>query len=1400
MKGRLIKGVVAWLMSFAMLVGVIGVVSPMRVNAADDGSGVTFGTPKWNDGRTEYSFPNVTVGMPEGVDKQRVFCISVSNGGSFTIKKESFTNAVDISGVELSTGTYVDNSGETGTKAIDDTLSLISVTVLGDLKDADIKSFIKNMVFSRNGVGVKDKQKVSVVTSIFDVRDYGATAISLDGDIHYYKYVDWNDEVSKKYVGKSTVTSLPASPVKDDSTKWTWYTAYSLAKQEKIDVSSDGTKYLKGYLATITSVAEQNFIYNKLGVEKGAGHAQGAWIGGARTYTIDENYKAVGADYDKDEITALYPIIDGNTAVKWKWMCGPESHNNTPQTRVFYTIASPNNGYHGGTVNTYAAWNPGTEPNNHNVASTKDSNRQEYVLHYGYTTGGNWNDWYPACSEKTESTISIPAGYLIEFSPYDINDDGDVSDPGEKGSSDVHKDLTVVTAEPSIVDAKLDRSTFVKGDTISVVSVIGDAHLKAGVPNDELIDTTVPEYQWEVFDNNTNKWSNATGVGAKTDKYVVDATDVGKKLRCHITASADPARNPNYAGEVYVSVKGADDNGEKIDGTDVIASGATITGNNFMISETDAENVTSDKVRTSSLAKATSDGTNPTTVKDVASSELEVLKKTKEGESANLTLVNGSNETVKTTVKATVFDNVTTSGDGKRQIGSNDFSVKASTSNLNANDIINRGLVTVLQDGVKDTTATYTVNGSDLGTLNGKINSNTEGYVDVHVTDNTGLETIVRVTVIPTDKVALESAKLTPYKKTIGYDGKPEHYYAGDTITVSEVKLNDGTVYTGNDLTNGKFTYQWQYSTDGNDPWNNIGGETTTGITLNTEQTEAIAKNKVRVLIKATNASGIPDKSVTLYVDGDASSKDNCSGTYIDRLAIDAYDFVVSLEQAKSMNDSDAEKAANVVDEWVNNLGVNKTVSPTYSDSNVETTLNKVTEPTVVDVTYTSGVNNSIGKDKFDENKIGKTVKAYVKDKASQGTGNSGKKISIGANDFEISAEDVVKVIAGDDGILKNLSSAIAIANGIQVSADELIVSDKSSLKPVDGTYDVTFSYDGVSVTVKAKVNGTVILPSDNKDKTPAITGTTNTNPENIIYEKTNPQDKPEPIDPNKTVPTTGGLKINGVPVDKYTVTSDGTKILISKDYLNTLPNGDYPAEIIYTDGSSQKFTISVIDYDKRTIVKNPPLFSMYKEIVLKKKNTFTINLKGISDYAVVSSKITGKGKKAKKIVSIKQQKNGEVLITPKKTGKTQVTCTIIQNGAEYKVVVDIKVLNQYKGTSKNYNLKNKGLVKTSGELPEFNVYKRIVKGKNTKIKFTKVAKDAKVKFYVANKKEAKSLKIGKVKRKGKTVTCTVMGKKKGWVHLTAEITQNGKTYYTRLLVRIDDGTWSKKQLKKYLK
>ena len=722
---------------------------------------------------------------------------------------------------------------------------------------------------------------------------------------------------------------------------------------------------------------------------------------------------------------------------------------------------------------------------------------------------------------------------------------------------------------------------------------------------------------------------------------------------------------------------------------------------------------------------------------------------------------------------------------------------------------------------------------------------------------------------------------------------------------------------------------------------------------------------------------------------------------------ISANDFIISVDDVQKADDKKVKDSSNAAGKDYNgNTVPDNKIVVNKDDLN---TLKGTKEPDKIPVKLT---NSATGLSPAT------TVTAFVVDEVKRGKGPDQKEITIGANDFDISIDDVNKALAGDEEILKKLSSVVSIAGGVNVPTDKIDVNDvyKNDLKPVPGKYPVTFTYGGISVQVNATVknnngsknstkpgdnnndkgdgeeitgndftvegkspqltpddiinkgnveavdgNGTPIkltpnnavnpddlaklnnaiasgnkgtypvkvttdkgtpvtvnvtvtdkndntktdntTPTDetiaannfkigindyarifgdepNKDnnvkklsnakayltglKTPVdITGVdtsqvqnkpgtypitlttakgtsatinviiddtwdtigdidkaaeSNANdetvknptakqkvgisvtPEDIVYEKTNPQDKSEPIDPNKSVPATGALKVNGAQVDKYTVSPDGKSLIISKEYLDTLPNGTYQAVITYADYTEQKFSITVVDYDEKTIVKNPPLFSMYKEVVLKKKNTFTINLNGITDYAVVKADITGKGKNAKKVVSIKQKANGDVVITPKKVGKSQVTCTIIQNGAEYKVVVDLKVLKQYKGTSKNYNLKSAGLVKTGGELPEFNVYKRIVKGKNTKIKFTKVEKDAKIKFYVANKKEAKSLKIGKVKRSGKTVTCTIKGKKKGWVHLTAEITQNGKTYYTRLLVRIDDGTWTSKQLKKYLK
>ena len=144
-------------------------------------------------------------------------------------------------------------------------------------------------------------------------------------------------------------------------------------------------------------------------------------------------------------------------------------------------------------------------------------------------------------------------------------------------------------------------------------------------------------------------------------------------------------------------------------------------------------------------------------------------------------------------------------------------------------------------------------------------------------------------------------------------------------------------------------------------------------------------------------------------------------------------------------------------------------------------------------------------------------------------------------------------------------------------------------------------------------------------------------------------------------------------------------------------------------------------------------------------------------------------------------------IITGKKLGKCKIYADVIQNGSYYRVKINLTVRNKVI----IYSLKKPALSKRSGKLPEFNVYKRVFKGKKTKVKFFHVAKKAKVTYTSSNPKVATVKKSGKIG--------IISGKKQGFTVVTAKIVQNNKTYITRLFVRVDDYKENKK-LPIYLK
>ena len=155
---------------------------------------------------------------------------------------------------------------------------------------------------------------------------------------------------------------------------------------------------LQGYLVTVTSDAENNFLSYQMNGN--------SWLGGSDFYTNEGD---------------------------WYWMTGPESGT------MFWQ------GNETGTELTYANWNPGTEPNNY----TGIDEVFAHIYPPGSTDAGTWND------ERANFTA---AAYYVEFGEMpgdpaiDINGIVNVNvvtgtplSPSITGSNSVCPNATAVT-------------------------------------------------------------------------------------------------------------------------------------------------------------------------------------------------------------------------------------------------------------------------------------------------------------------------------------------------------------------------------------------------------------------------------------------------------------------------------------------------------------------------------------------------------------------------------------------------------------------------------------------------------------------------------------------------------------------------------------------------------------------------------------------------------------------------------------------------------------------------------------------------------------------------------------------------------------------------------------------
>ena len=227
-----------------------------------------------------------------------------------------------------------------------------------------------------------------------------------------------------------------------------------------------------GYLATITSQEEQDFLVNKFDNRSAATTGWG-YLGGSDADS--------GTGYSSSTVTS-----EGT----WKWVVGPE--NGT----TFYCDGGADPSCDAGS--NFSKYD-GSEPNN--------CCSGEHHLQINFGGIGRWNDH------------SVDMGGFYEFCG-DLNQDGDTTDPGEFPTGIVNENITVdfadISSKPILV------STFPNDNQIDVPNTIGSIVLNFNM-NITINNGAASLYlsDGSLIEKFENSLSNIRGDGTKTIRLIL---------------------------------------------------------------------------------------------------------------------------------------------------------------------------------------------------------------------------------------------------------------------------------------------------------------------------------------------------------------------------------------------------------------------------------------------------------------------------------------------------------------------------------------------------------------------------------------------------------------------------------------------------------------------------------------------------------------------------------------------------------------------------------------------------------------------------------------------------------------------------------------------------------------
>ncbi len=379
-----------------------------KSNAAEKNE-IVLGELKMNEGY--YTYPDVAILLKD--ESRKLYHLSISVDSGYMMATETAIAGVTGNAIVASTGTDVSVDVEALTTT--GKYESISFEINEGASKADIESFIRGIHFTTE---VDREQMVSV--SATGVKDAKMTVGGQEFDLKYF---------NGHFYGMYNETNL------------SWKDAYNFAHSAEF-------AGVNGYLLTLTSLAEDRFIWGSFGEN---GSARKGWMGCTRATTKDGTYGGDGTAADYWNPLADFDIEDV-TNNKWRWVCGPEAGQ-------VFGYQSDALGWSGGasiegdfvtTPGFFSNWNVNAdgpkEPNGGVLpaGSGNNINEDEGYGYYGEASIGNWND-HPDDSYNWHATY-------IEFGTPDesfVEDGEEIVIVTEiKGSNG-----TVPTAKPAVTDA-----------------------------------------------------------------------------------------------------------------------------------------------------------------------------------------------------------------------------------------------------------------------------------------------------------------------------------------------------------------------------------------------------------------------------------------------------------------------------------------------------------------------------------------------------------------------------------------------------------------------------------------------------------------------------------------------------------------------------------------------------------------------------------------------------------------------------------------------------------------------------------------------------------------------------------------------------------------------------------